>query len=116
MHAVTMPVGTTSPVPGQPQTWAILLTDLTQNWTNGVQVTYSGPLNSAEWIEEAPTSCNVFSGCSVTSLADYGVAQFDGLDFLNLGSPNLNASESIGMVHGGATVSSVESGRRRRRL
>jgi hypothetical protein len=97
--------GTTGPMPGEPQTWAIVLTDSTQNWTAGVQVTYSGMLDSAEWIEEATADCSP-SSCSISALADYGVTQFDGQDFVNTGSPNLNASESINMVQGGATVSS----------
>ena len=91
--------------PGKPQTWVIVLSDLTQHWGELVKESYSGPLDTAEWIEEAPTQCNPFS-CFVTSLADYGVVQFDGQDFLNSGSPDLTASESITMVQGGETVSS----------
>jgi len=91
--------------PNTAGTWAISLQDLTQNWSFYTTQTYSGPLTSAEWIEEATTECGLF-GCSIHPLADYGSITFDIRDFLDRGNPRLSPSQSISMVQGGAFVSS----------
>ena len=87
--------GQGSPTPGASADWYIYMNNETQNWFYTTKVTYGGPVNSAEWIEEAPTYCGWFSGCSVQKLADYGSVTFDGEDYLNSGSPNLNANQQL---------------------
>jgi hypothetical protein len=84
-------------------TWLIELINTTLAWTVTVQVTYTGPGASAEWIEEAPSTC-LTTAC-VLPLADYSLTNFDD-ESTNNGSANLTASESINMVQGGVTVSS----------
>ena len=81
------------PTPGTSAPWYIYMNDQTQNWSYSAQVTYAGPVNSAEWIEEAPTYCNWLNTCWVQKLADYGSVTFDGEQFLNSGSPNLKTSQ-----------------------
>jgi Peptidase A4 family/Putative Ig domain len=90
--------------PNTSGTWAITIQDVTQNWAFYTTQTYSGPLASAEWIEEATTECGLF-GCSIHALADYGSITFDIRDFLDRGNPGLSPSQSINMVQGGAFVS-----------
>lgn len=51
--------------------WIITITDATSGATLSEPVQYNGPLNSAEWIEEAPT----VSG-QQSALANFGSAQF----------------------------------------
>jgi hypothetical protein len=84
--------------------WTIKLLNENWNWTATVQTTYTGPLDSAEWIEEAPSVCQS-NACSILQLADYSLTHFDG-ESTNIGPANLTASESLNMVQGGVTVSS----------
>ena len=52
-------------------TWNIDVEDLTAPWSFSMNVAYSGPGSSAEWIEEAPT----VNGAQAT-LANFGNVQF----------------------------------------
>src|SRR5262249_7211543 len=90
--------------PNIPKTWLITMINDTQNWNTSVTVSYTGPLNSAEWIEEAPSTCSSVS--CIVPLADYHLVTFD-TGWVNAGgSLNLNPSQSYNMVQGGVTVSS----------
>jgi hypothetical protein len=51
------------------------LTNITQGWTFSTKKSYSGPLNSADWIEEAPQYCIL--NCSNQTLVNYGQVAFD---------------------------------------
>jgi len=55
--------------------WRIQMEDNSQPWSFETLVEYSGNLDSAEWIEEAPTACNPF--CNEETLADYQTVAFD---------------------------------------
>ena len=57
-----------------PGTWTIEIEDVTQAWIYSGSFAYSGPADSAEWIEEAPT----VNG-SQSALADFGSVQFSDL-------------------------------------
>ncbi|HXZ81211.1 MAG TPA: G1 family glutamic endopeptidase [Terriglobales bacterium] len=92
------------PAPGSPMTWLILLMNVTKNWTASKSVSYSGSLQSAEWIVEAPVSCFLW-WCSITDLADYGSLSFDIFDTANSLSPGLTPSQSITMAQGNNVVS-----------
>jgi len=52
--------------------WTITIKDVTEGETFTTTQAYSGPAESAEWIEEAPTI-----GGRVATLANYGTATFD---------------------------------------
>lgn len=52
-------------------TWLISLQDVTAKWTFAQTVSYTTPGESAEWIEEAPSSDE-----GVTQLADFGTTTF----------------------------------------
>ena len=105
MLAIITPAAGGTPAPNTSAQWSITLINKTQHWTFNTIQSYSGPLSTVEWIEEAPTECGLF-GCSQGTLADYGMATFDVFDWINAGaSPNFTASESINMVQSGATVS-----------
>jgi Peptidase A4 family/Putative Ig domain len=93
------------PIPGVSADWYIYMNNETQNWFYTAKVSYAGPVNSAEWIEEAPTYCGWFSGCSVQQLADYGTVTFDSEDFLNSGSPDLKTSEETEISQSSHVVS-----------
>jgi hypothetical protein len=80
------------------------LIDQTKNGHFSHIVTYSGDLESAEWIEERPTECGVFS-CSITSLADYGQVAFDVFDTVNNISPVFIPFESITLTQGDQALS-----------
>jgi hypothetical protein len=66
MSAAVYQVGTTT-------TWVVEITDTTQGWGYGTTttITYTGPADSAEWIEEAPTVAGQQS-----TLADFGSVEF----------------------------------------
>jgi len=53
------------------QTWTLSMTDYTAGWTWSQTVSYASPMLSAEWIEEATSSCTG-SNCTVEPLADFG--------------------------------------------
>ena len=58
---------------GMTTTWVVEITDTTQGWSFGTTttITYTGPADSAEWIEEAPTVAGQQS-----TLADFGSVEF----------------------------------------
>jgi hypothetical protein len=82
------------PTAGVSADWYVYMNNETQNWFYTAKVSYGGPVNSAEWIEEAPTLCGWFS-CSVQKLADYGSVTFDGEDYLNSASPNFKTNQQL---------------------
>ena len=97
--------GPAPPVPNQASTWWVYMNNETKNWFYTAQVTYSGPLDTAEWIEEAPTSCGWFS-CSVETLANYGSVTFDGSDDVNGQRVGLSIGNELSIAQGGKIVSS----------
>jgi hypothetical protein len=88
---------TASITKGSGSTWTIKITDGSQRFTT--TKTYSGPLSSAEWIEEAPSV-----GGRVAPLANYGQTTFDP-GTVNGANPNLTASEGGIMAQKRAQVS-----------
>ena len=80
-------------------TWIITVSDNSNGQSFSTTQNYSGPLTSAEWVEEAPTV-----GGHVATLANYGSSVFDP-GTVN-GSPVvLNASEAGVMIQGRSQVS-----------
>jgi hypothetical protein len=79
--------------------WTITIADATTGKSSTTTHAYSGPLTSAEWIEEAPSL-----GGRVATLAHYGGATFDP-GTVNGAGPGLTAAESGVMVQKGAQVS-----------
>jgi hypothetical protein len=84
-----------------PGSWTIYLQDSTQGWYYKKSFSYSGPGDSAEWIEEAPT----VNG-KVSALANFHTAHFSGTsvygDFsqgLGWYSTNLTAGNEIAMIN-----------------
>jgi hypothetical protein len=92
---------------GSDSTWAITLTDTTQNWTFTTSPTYTGPGASAEWIMEAPS----VPGGHVATLANYGTQ--NGLTFdhgtvtvnKRASSPGLVDSDGGELIQNGHVVS-----------
>jgi hypothetical protein len=78
-----------------------LLDDTTGNHVSFINpIAYSGPENSAEWIEEDPSSI----GGSLLPYNDFGTVNFSGLE-VNSAAPNLTAeANGIEMVQGGRVV------------
>jgi hypothetical protein len=66
------------------QTWKLKMKNKTQGWTWSIKIAYGGSLQSAEWIEEAPTS----SG-GILPLSDFGTAQFSAKNGANGLTPSL---------------------------
>jgi hypothetical protein len=81
--------------------WTITISDATQKWTFTINVTYTGPGASAEWILEAPSLC-YGNRCQVGTLANYGTAVFDP-GTSNGGNPGLSPSDSGEMVNSTGT-------------
>jgi hypothetical protein len=75
-----------------PTTWTISMTDVTSGDTAQQQVSYSTPGDSAEWIEEAPTST---ATNQVQTLADFGTARFTDIATTATGSVTGNAVEMV---------------------
>lgn len=76
MSATIIPVAAAfPPAPNQTSSWEMTLTNITQGWTFSTEQSYNGPLNTAEWIQEDPSSC-IFS-CSRGTLDNYGQVTFD---------------------------------------
>ncbi len=84
---------------GAGSTWTITLTDVSSGQSFSISKTYTGPLTSAEWIEEAPTV-----GGRVATLAHYGSSVFDP-GTVNGASPSFVASEGGVMVQSRLQVS-----------
>jgi hypothetical protein len=83
----------------QGSSWTITLTDVTTGQSFTSSKTYTGPLTSAEWIEEAPTV-----GGHVAPLAHYGSSVFDP-GTVNGGSPSFVPSEGGVMIQSNTQVS-----------
>ena len=63
-----------------PGIWTIEIEDVTQNWIYSGSFSYSGPADSAEWIEEAPTingSQSVLADFDQVQFTDLGIAGSD---------------------------------------
>lgn len=109
--------GDGKPNPGSPMIWTILLEDTSAGWSSFSTVSYSGMLDTAEWIEEATTTCSCFLGficsCGVANIADYGSVTFDVGDLMTPGGdPNFNfatESSSISQSFNGGTICSTPS-------
>ena len=105
--SITPPIGSPTPVPGKKNEFTILFTDVTQKWKYSTNVSYSGDLTSAEWIEEAPSEPNLVPpGVGEANLDDYAQVEFDFNDkvALNggaLGSPGFAAADAVSMNQGG---------------
>lgn len=82
-------------------TWNLTIQDKTAGWTYTTTQNYSGPADSAEWIEEAP---NV-DGQTAT-LADYGKT-FLTPDTVNGVTPTFTADEAGVMVQNNSMVSAT---------
>ena len=79
-----------------PNTWKFAIQDVTSGQSSNIQVPYTTPGNSAEWIQEAP-----FDGQSIETLANYGTLTFSGLA-VNGSAPaaaSLNAFDMIDESH-----------------
>ncbi|HEX4216583.1 MAG TPA: G1 family glutamic endopeptidase [Candidatus Dormibacteraeota bacterium] len=79
--------------------WTISIEDLTSGQTFSTQQSYSGPLSSAEWIEEAPQ----VNG-SIAPMANYGESSFVP-ETVNSGSPGFTSSDAGVLVQNGVQVS-----------
>ncbi|MCY0877293.1 MAG: G1 family endopeptidase [Firmicutes bacterium] len=79
--------------------WTITLDDKTQGETFTTTQAYSGPAESAEWIQEAPTI-----GGRVATLANYGTTTFDP-GTVNGGNPGLVVADGGVMIQKRAQVS-----------
>ena len=77
-HPVSPGDSLSASVSGSGSTFTLSLTDAGRWSFSTVQVTPVAPLDaSAEWIAEAPTTCNG-AKCKAVSLADFGTATFTG--------------------------------------
>jgi hypothetical protein len=104
MIAIITPVGTATA--NTASNWTITLINETQHWSFSTTQSYSGPLTSAEWIEEAPS----LSNGTILPLADYGSVTFDVYDWLAGGaSPNFTAFQSINMTASAGNIISSPS-------
>jgi peptidase A4-like protein len=81
-------------------TWTISINDTTTPGSFSIVRAYSGPLTSAEWVEEAPTV-----GGRIATLAHYSSPQTFDPGTANGGNPGLAASDGGDMVQGGKVVS-----------
>ena len=70
---------------GSGSAWLIEVDDNTQNSNRGINVPYSGPAASAEWIEELPTAV----GSTQPTLANFGSATFTDMRYVASGAPSL---------------------------
>jgi Peptidase A4 family len=89
-------------------TWYILLEDHTAGWAFSIEQTYSGPLTSAEWIQEATAFGSKGKPAVPAILAKYGSIPFTRAfdnDPDGETSPDLDASEELAMVQGSVQVS-----------
>lgn len=84
---------------GSGSSWTITISDTSTGKSFSTVQTYSGPLTSAEWIEEAPTV-----GGRVAPLANYGQTTFDP-GTVNGSNPGLVAADGGVMVQKRVQVS-----------
>lgn len=91
-------------VPNVSAPWTMTLTDVTQGWTQNVVQSFDAPLDQAEWVEEAPTSC-FLGGCGVSALTNYQSVTFDNsgtlTDSITVGS---SSPASPGLIPGDRIV------------
>jgi hypothetical protein len=80
--------------------WTISITDTTTNTPFSIVQTYSAPLSSAEWIEEAPSI-----GGRIAPLAHYSSPALFDPGTANGGNPGLTAANGGVMIQNGAQVS-----------
>lgn len=80
-------------------TWTISISDTSDGQNFSTTQSYSGPAQSAEWIEEAPTI-----GGHVATLANYGQTTFDP-GTVNGTNPGLTANDGGVMIQKRAQVS-----------
>jgi hypothetical protein len=105
--SITPTPGYPTPVAGGKNEFTIVFTDVTRKWSYSTNVSYSGDLSSAEWIEEAPTEPDfVPPGTEIANLDDYGQVEFDFNDKVAmnggaLGLPGLIPADAISMNQGG---------------
>jgi hypothetical protein len=76
---------------GFPQ-WTITVSDETTGQSDSIAQSYSGPLTSAEWIQEAPTVGGRIAPLAHDSTVDFTVATANGVD------ASLSPADSIEMV------------------
>ena len=79
--------------------WAITITDATSGQENGIDVQYSNPQTSAEWIEEAPTS----DTGQQTSLANFGSVHFSAISETSA-NPGSVTQTPVDMVNGNGNI------------
>ena len=73
--------------------WGIGIRDVTEGWQYATDQQYSGPSDSAEWIEEDPSSTPTING--LATLADFGSATFSEM---SANDPNdITESQAIAM-------------------
>ena len=77
--------------------WTLALTDVTSGNNASVPLTYAGPADSAEWIEELPTAVSP----PQPYLANFGSVQFTGITLVAAGS---NVVSPVDMVDGDGNV------------
>jgi Peptidase A4 family len=82
-------------------TWTISITDMTSGAAFNTTRSYSGPMTSAEWIEEAPSV-----GGRTATLAHYASPEKFDLGTVNGSNPVLVAADSGVMIQGQVQVSS----------
>lgn len=100
--------GDTPPVPNKPTTFWIYMNNETKNWYYTKSVTYTGPLDAAEWIVERRFSCPIDDWfCGYDTLANFGSVTFDGQDYLNGVNPQLTAQDGLNMTDGSTTLATV---------
>jgi Peptidase A4 family/Putative Ig domain len=97
--------GDTPPVPNKPSTWWIYMNNETKNWYWTKSVTYTGPLDTAEWIEERPYGCPIDDWfCGYVTLANFGSVTFDGQDYVNGVNPAFSPMDELSIVDGKTTL------------
>ena len=97
--------GDKPPVPNQATTFWIYMNNETKNWYYTKSVTYTGPLDSAEWIEERPYGCEILDWfCGYETLANFGSVTFDGEDYVNGVNPGLTPADEFFIADGNTTL------------
>jgi hypothetical protein len=73
--AITASIVCTAACSASTQTWTITMTDVTAGWTYSNTTSYAASELSAEWIEEATSTCSR-RNCTIAALADFGQVTF----------------------------------------
>ncbi len=68
---ITASLNCTASCTAPTQSWTLSMTDFTAGWSWSQTFSYASPRLSAEWIEEATSTCSG-SNCTVQPLADFG--------------------------------------------